>query len=230
MGTTTCKRLHRARKNTRRKNEWELSEDWQSVSVPTVQTQTRAPNPPLTQWNHSQSSVLQLAAPPTGNPIKWDLSVPEWDGRDAEKGAAEAYMKAVMGWFITTKKTVQQRGLMLLQAAKSNLKLLINELSLDTLTRDNGGQIMLHHVEAAYSWALIRLLPRRLEECLFGTSSSRQRGESLLQHTARKLQLWRDLDQAGCSMPDQANAYITFKHAQLTERQQKTITHAMHGT
>eukprot|EP00971_Amphidinium_carterae_P026908 530705-Amphidinium_carterae.2 len=151
-----------------------------------------------------ESLALQLAAP-IGKPTKWDLSVPEWDGRDADRGAAEAYMKAVMGWLITTKTPLAQRGLTLLQAAKADLKWLINKLSLETLTKENGGQTVLQQVEAAHGWALIRLLPRRLEECLFGSSSVRQRNESLLQYTARKLQLWRDLDQAGCSLPDQAN-------------------------
>eukprot|EP00971_Amphidinium_carterae_P334506 6469826-Amphidinium_carterae.4 len=207
----------------------EPPEEWQSTSVPTVQTQGIT-HP---QWNHSNSSVLQLASnadgQPSGHPSRWDLSTPEWDEKDAEKGAAEAYMKAVMGWLITTRTPPHQRGLLLLQAAKGDLKLLINELTLETLTRGNGGQLVLQHVEAAYSWALLRLLPRRLEDCLFGTSACRQRGESLLQFTARKLQLWRELDQAGCAIPDQAKAYITFKHAQLSERQQESIVQALHG-
>eukprot|EP00971_Amphidinium_carterae_P098496 1947929-Amphidinium_carterae.2 len=134
-----------------------------------------------------------------------------------------------MGWLLTTRTPMTQRGLVLLQAAKGDLRLLINELSLEVLTKENGGQAVLAHVKSACSWALVRLLPRRIEECIFGPSAARQRGETLLQYSARKLQLWRELDNAGCTIPDAAKAYITFKHANMSEKQQEALVQAVNG-
>eukprot|EP00971_Amphidinium_carterae_P098314 1944818-Amphidinium_carterae.1 len=118
---------------------------------------------------------------------RFNLEAPSWDGSQPETNI-EPYLKSLRGWLVTTKVPSQQQGLILLSVAKGDLKLIINELTLDELTAYNGGERVYQLVHNTFEWALKRTLPRKLETCLYGSSGERQRGEGFLAYTARKLQ------------------------------------------
>eukprot|EP00971_Amphidinium_carterae_P200414 3977026-Amphidinium_carterae.1 len=174
--------------------------------------------PPL----NASSSALS-PAPRQEENSKYSLDAPSWDGKNPEVHI-EPYLKSLRGWLLTTRTPKQQQGLLLLSSAKDDLKLIINELSLDDLTQPDGGERVYQLINNTFDWALKRTLPRKLEACLYGSSGERQRAEGFLAYTARKLQQYRELEQSGLALPSQVKGYIMAKHGKLTNAQWETMT------
>eukprot|EP00971_Amphidinium_carterae_P190729 3784927-Amphidinium_carterae.1 len=176
-------------------------------------------------WPPMSSSFTSTMQNSTRNEesSRYSLDAPSWDGRSPEV-SIEPYLKSLRGWLVTTKTPKQQQGLILLNAAKDDLKLIINELTLDELTDTNGGERIYQLVQSTFDWALKRTLPRKLESCLYGSSGERQRGEGFLAYTARKLQQYRELETSGLTLPSQVKGYIMAKHGRLTNSQWETMT------
>ncbi len=65
-------------------------------------------------------------------------------------------------WLATT-RTLKN----LLNYASENLKLLIDELDINTLTSDDSGQIVLDHVKTNYAEYLDKKMPKAIERLLF---------------------------------------------------------------
>eukprot|EP00971_Amphidinium_carterae_P220000 4367333-Amphidinium_carterae.1 len=154
---------------------------------------------------------------------RFNLEAPSWDGANPEVNT-EPYLKSLRGWLVTTKTPSAQQGLVLLGTAKGDLKLIINELTLEELTATDGGEKVYQLINTTFEWALKRTLPRKLEACLYGSSGERQRGEGFLAYTARKLQQYRELESSGLALPAQVKGYIMAKHGKLTTTQWETMT------
>ena len=74
---------------------------------------------------------------------------PVWNGQRPEV-QAEPYLKLLTGWLATTRTQPRQRGMTILQYADGDLKVLINELDISTLTSDESGDIVYDHIKEAF--------------------------------------------------------------------------------
>ena len=85
-----------------------------------------------------------------GAPARFTLDQPPfWDGRDPEK-QADPFLKLLQAWLLTTQTLKTQRGILILQAVKDDLRLIINELDMEDLTHEDSGQKVFEHVKATY--------------------------------------------------------------------------------
>ena len=74
---------------------------------------------------------------------------PVWDGKDPDN-QAEPYLKLLQGWLATTRTLKTQAGMTILHYAYGDLKVLINELDVETLTRPDSGEIVFKHVYSSF--------------------------------------------------------------------------------
>ena len=74
---------------------------------------------------------------------------PTWDGRDPDK-QLEPYLKLLEGWIATTRTLKKQRGMVILNYAQGDLRLIINELDVAVLTAEDGDRKVLDHVKESY--------------------------------------------------------------------------------
>ena len=63
---------------------------------------------------------------------------PIWDGRNPEK-QTEPYLKLLEGWLSTTRTLKRQQGMIIMQYARDDLRLIINELDIQALTSEESG-------------------------------------------------------------------------------------------
>ena len=147
---------------------------------------------------------------------------PTWDGHDPDN-QAEPYLKLLSGWINTTRTLKTQRGMTILHYAAGDLKLIINELDVDTLTSEQGGQSVYDHVKDAYSEYLDKKLPKAMERALFAPEARRRRDETMVQYVSRKRTLPNDLDRTKCVLPSSAKGYVLLRDAQLSDRAWDTI-------
>ena len=119
---------------------------------------------------------------------------PVWDGKHPET-QAEPYFKKLKGWLMTSRTLKTQQGMQILSAcsAGSDLELIVNELHIDTLTRDDGGKVVYEHIYAAYKEYIELTMPKHLEAALFSDQCRRSRGETLMSYTSRRQILFRYL-------------------------------------
>lgn len=164
------------------------------------------------------------AAEREGNPPRFTLDNPPWwDGKNPEQ-QAEPFLKLLTAWLTTTRTLQRQQGVLILQAVTGDLKVLVNELDLDALTSENGGQRVFDLIRAAYKEYVEQPLPKHLEAALFQSSGQRQKGEPLLTYTSRKSVLFRQLERAKCNLPDEAKGYILLRDAKLSSNAWDVMT------
>eukprot|EP00971_Amphidinium_carterae_P213918 4245582-Amphidinium_carterae.1 len=121
---------------------------------------------------------------------------PSWGGADPDV-QLEPYLKAAEAWRRTTRVAPKQQAVQLLAVATGDLRSIMAELEIDTITDEDGAQLLLEHVRQQYQWSITRSLPTKLEQTLYARSSQRQRTESILAYCARKVHMMKDLDKAG---------------------------------
>ena len=117
---------------------------------------------------------------------------PVWDGKDPDN-MAEPYLKLLTGWLSTTRTLKTQRGMTILHYSHGDLKLIINELDVTTLTSEDSGNIVFKHVKNAYAEYLVKKLPQPIERALYDPAGHRSKGESMLQFISRKKTLLKRL-------------------------------------
>ena len=91
---------------------------------------------------------------------------PVWDGKDPDN-QAEPYLKLLRGWLSTTRTLKTQAGMTILHYACGDLKILINELDVDTLTHPDSGTIVYKHVYNNFKEHLNKKLPKALERAIW---------------------------------------------------------------
>jgi len=111
----------------------------------------------------------------------------------------------------------------ILHYAYGDLKLIINELDVEALTAEDGGQRVYDHIKEAYGEHLDKKLPKAIERALFSNEGKRNKGESMIQYVSRKKMLFNELDRAKCVLPPTAKGYIMLRDAQLSDRAWDTI-------
>ena len=123
----------------------------------------------------SDSNTRPAGVEPPPQRIIHDVP-PVWNGQKPET-QAEPYLKLLGGWLATTRTQPKQRGMTILQYADGDLKVLINELDIHTLTSDDSGQLVYDHVKDAFEEYIDKPLPLATENCLFSADGKRRKGE-----------------------------------------------------
>ena len=59
-------------------------------------------------------------------------------------------------------------------------------------------------------------LPKAVENCIFHHTTLRNKTESLLVYTARKAQLFKDMEKAEAPLPDKLKGYLLLRDARLS--------------
>ena len=118
----------------------------------------------------------------------------------------------------------------ILHYASGDLKLIINELDVDALTADDGGQKVLDHVKEAFIEHMEKKLPKAMERALYAPDCRRQRGETMIQYVSRKKTLFTELDRTKCILPADAKGYIMLRDASLSDKAWDTIETWTKGT
>ena len=142
---------------------------------------------------------------------------PVWDGKDPDN-QAEPYLKLLRGWLSTTRTLKTQAGMTILHYACGDLKILINELDVDTLTHPDSGTIVYKHVYNNFKEHLNKKLPKALERAIWDEKGTRLRDETMLQYTSKKRSLLRELDRVDCELPSKAKGYLMLRGAKLNDR------------
>ena len=91
---------------------------------------------------------------------------PTWDGRDPER-QLEPYLKLLEGWLATTRTLKRQRGMVIMNYASGDLRLIINELDVDTLTSEDGDEKVIAHIRESFQEFLDKRLPKVMERAIF---------------------------------------------------------------
>ena len=168
--------------------------DWQQASgspepADAVPPAGREPAPSQPPWpaviGATHGAAAAAPSPAAAEPRAILDVPPTWDGKAPEL-MVESYLKSLEGWMRTTRSMKQQRGLLVLQYAQADLKLVINELDLSELTAEDDGDKVLDHLREAYKHYIVQSLPRNFDAALYDKNCQRQHGESLLQYTTRK--------------------------------------------
>ena len=110
---------------------------------------------------------------------------PAWDGKDPEN-MVERYLKSLDGWLSTTRTLREQGGLVMLHYAIGDLKVLINELTIEQLTDPDGVRMARELIATQFKEYIDRKLPKAMEKALFMHDGKRRRDEAMVQYTARK--------------------------------------------
>ena len=109
-------------------------------------------------------------------------------------------------------------------APRSDLELIVNELHLDTLTRDDGGRIVYEHIYTAYKKYIELTMTKHLEAALYSDQCRRSRGETLLSYACRRQILFRYLENSGISLPNDAKGYLLLRDSKISAIAWDTIT------
>ena len=106
-------------------------------------------------------------------------SPPVWNGTKPET-QSEPYLKLLQGWLSTTRTQKSQQGMTILQYSDGDLKVLINELDIATLTSEESGQRVFDHIKEQYQEFVDKPMPQAIENALFGSDVKRRRGEGMI--------------------------------------------------
>ena len=79
-----------------------------------------------------------------------------------------------------------------MQHATGDLRLIINELDIATLTDEQGDEKVAAHVKDAFQEYLEKQLPKAIERAIFAPECRRSKQESMLQYIARKRFFFRN--------------------------------------
>ena len=154
---------------------------------------------------------------------------PTWDGSNPEK-ELEPYLKLLSGWLQTTRTLKTQRGMIILNFATGDLKLIVNELEVEHLTSEDSGDIVLKHVQSSFAEYQEKKMPNAIEAAIYDKDTRRRRGEGMLQYCARRKTHFKELKKQGIDLPDQAKGYILMRDAQLTDKARELLEMWSGGT
>ena len=121
---------------------------------------------------------------------------PEWDGMDPHKNL-EPYLKLLQGWLITTATIPSQRGMIIMNYAKGDLRRLLDNLDLEVLTIRDSGQTDFEYIKEEYSEYIVSKKPLRVEEAFYDPERCRKKGEGLISYISRRKDRFNKLQKEG---------------------------------
>ena len=147
---------------------------------------------------------------------------PVWNG-DNPAEQLEPYVKLMKMWLTTSRTLKAQQGMIILQHATGDLRVIINEIDIDTLTSASSGELVLKHIQLQYAEYLEKKLPSAIEQGLFGHDLVRKKGESMLQYCTRRNTLFKKLAKEGWDIPELPKGYMLLRDANLPDKARDLI-------
>ena len=147
---------------------------------------------------------------------------PTWGGENPAD-QLEPYVKLMNMWLATSRTLKNQQGMIILQHAQGDLRVLINEIDVDTLTAPNSGELVLKHIRDQYAEYLEKKLPSAIESCFYGNDLVRKKSESMLQYITRRNILFKNLAKEGWDIPELPKGYILLRDANLPDKARDLI-------
>ena len=142
---------------------------------------------------------------------------PEWDGLDPQKNL-EPYLKLLQGWLITTATLPQQRGLIIMNYAKGDLRRLLDNLDIEELTHQDSGQRTFDFVKGEYSEYIVSKKPLRVEEAFYDPERCRKKGEGFISYISRRKDRFNKLQKEGWKIPEDVKGYLLYRDAHLSDK------------
>ena len=147
---------------------------------------------------------------------------PEWDGMDPQKNL-EPYLKLLQGWLITTATIPNQRGLIIMNYAKGDLRRLLDNLELTELTTKDSGQKTHDYIKGEYSEYIVSKKPLRIEEAFYDPDRCRKKGEGLISYIARRKDRFNKLKKEGWEIPEDVKGYLLYRDAHIPDKCRELI-------
>ena len=158
-----------------------------------------------------------------GHPRKMMHDVPpEWDGMDPQRNL-EPYLKLLEAWLVTTITIPEQRGLIIMNYAKGDLRRLIDNLDIAELTQKESGRKTLEYIKGEYSEYIVDKKPLRIEEAFYDPERCRKKSEGLISYIARRKDRFNKLGKEGWSIPDEVKGYLLYRDAHLPDKCRELI-------
>ena len=208
----------------REEDPWEHEDPWGSYANRGRAQSSRGPigaPPGFTPRPRQSRSFMTgdgtaVAGEPVGAPnrVANDLP-PTWDGADPDK-QFEPYMKLLSGWLKVTRTPKNQQGLVIMTYATKDLRVIINELDIETLTGEDSGETVHKHIANSFQWYADRKLAKATEAAIFDKKAERQKGESFLMYCTRKHILLKEFEKQ--FEWEQFKGYMLLRGAHLSER------------
>ena len=110
---------------------------------------------------------------------------PEWDGIAPQQNL-EPYLKLLKGWLVTTNTIPSQRGLIIMNYRKGDLRKLLDNFEIEDLTTKDSGQVAYDYIEAEYSQFIVSKKTLRIEEAFYDSDRCRKKGEGLVTYISRR--------------------------------------------
>ena len=147
---------------------------------------------------------------------------PEWDGMDPQKNL-EPYLKLLQGWLATTATIPHQRGLIIMNYAKGDLKRLLDNLELAELTEKESGQKAFEYIKGEYSEYIVCKKPLRIEEAFYDPERCRKKGEGIISYISRRKDRFNKLQKEGWTIPEDVKGYLLYRDAHLPDKCRELI-------
>ena len=147
---------------------------------------------------------------------------PTWDGSKPDDQAAP-YLKMLQGWLNTSATLKSQQGMIIMNYATGDLRLIIDELTTAQLTSEDGGQKVFNHISASYVEYIDKKLPKTIENALFRPDCRRTQDEIMVQYISRKSTLFNALAKAECVLPEAVKGYLLMRDAKLSDKAWDTV-------
>lgn len=145
---------------------------------------------------------------------------PGYDGENPES-TFRAYEKALRLWPFETDVPVQKQGAKVLKALSGVAKLAVDGLEFEQITSTDGVRNILQHLREQFLPHLEVSMPRAFEAAVYG--QVRQSKESFLEYVNRADRSFLTLKKEGVELPDDAQGYILYRHAALSEAQEQKL-------
>ena len=120
----------------------------------------------------------------------------------------EPYLKLLEAWLLTTATIPEQRGIVIMNYAKGDLRRLIDNLDLAQLTTKESGIETLKYIKAEYSEYIVCKKPLRIEEAFYDPERCRKKNEGLISYIARRKDRFNKLGKEGWVIPDEVKGYL----------------------
>ena len=119
---------------------------------------------------------------------------------------------------MTTRTLKGQQGITILNYSTGDLQILINELTIESLTSETSGQQVYDHIKENYAEFLEKKLPKLIERALYQPECRRNRSGSMIQYVTRKKVLIAELERGSCVLPPVFKGYILLRDALLNDK------------
>ena len=145
---------------------------------------------------------------------------PGYDGENPES-TFRAYEKSLRLWQFETDVPVKKQGAKVLRSLSGVAKLAVDGLEFEQITSEDGVRNILQHLREQFLPHLEVSMPRAFEAAVYG--QVRQSKESFLEYVNRADRSFLTLKKEGVELPEDAQGYILYRHAALSEAQEQKL-------